>query len=255
MSEERPGHGPGRERGDGPWRERFDDLKGAYVLGALDESERREFEGYLAAHPGLQAEIDELGSFVDLLALAPQEYEPSPDLRRSLLDRIEDASGIAVAEAPRRSTGSLRRIFGPGGLAASAIAAAAVLVVTALSLWNTSLRDENENLRGELETRETYELRGSGPAEDVRGEVVEVGDGQGVLLAQNLPPTPEGKVYETWLMQGGAPEPAGLFEPSDGTAAMPIEGSLEGADAVAVTVEPSGGSPAPTSDILLTATL
>jgi hypothetical protein len=29
---------------------------------------------YLAAHPELQAEVDELGSVADLLALAPQEY-------------------------------------------------------------------------------------------------------------------------------------------------------------------------------------
>ncbi len=74
-------------------------------------------------------------------------------------------------------------------------------------------------------------------------------------MAQNLLPTQEGEVYQTWLMHGGVPEPAGLFEPSDGTVAMPIEGSLKGADAVAVTVEPSGGSPALTSDILFTAIL
>ncbi len=249
MSEERPGHGPGGERGREPWRERFDDLKGAYVLGALDESERREFEGYLAAHPELQAEVDELGSVVDLLALAPQEYEPSPELRRNLLGSIGDAS-----DAPsQRRARSRARIFGPGGLAAAAIA---VLAVVGLFVWNASLRDENEDLRGTLETRETHELQGSGPAEDVRGEVVEVGDGRAILVAENLPPTPEGEVYETWLMHGDVPEPAGLFEPGDGgDAAAPIEGSIDEAEAVAVTVEPSGGSPAPTSDILLTTTL
>ena len=62
MSDERTGRDPGRDR--------FDDLKDVYALGALSESERREFEGYLAAHPELQAEIDELGSVADLLALA-----------------------------------------------------------------------------------------------------------------------------------------------------------------------------------------
>lgn len=249
MSEERPGHGPGGERGREPWRERFDDLKGAYVLGALDESERREFEGYLAAHPELQAEVDELGSVVDLLALAPQEYEPSPELRRNLLGSIGDAS-----DAPsQRRARSRARIFGPGGLAAAAIA---ILALVGLFLWNASLRGEVEDLRGTLETRETHELQGSGPAEDVRGEVVEVGDGRAVLVAENLPSTPEGEVYETWLMHDDIPEPAGLFEPGDGgDAAAPIEGSIDEADAVAVTVEPSGGSPAPTSDILMTATL
>ncbi len=247
MSEERPGREPRRE----PWRDRFDDLKGAYVLGALDESERREFEGYLAAHPELQAEVDELGYVVDLLALAPQEYEPSPELRHTLLGRIGDDSDAP----PQRRARSRGRIFGPGGLAV-AVAAAAVLAVVGLFLWNASLRGEVEDLRGALETRETHELQGSGPAEDVRGEVVEVGDGRAVLVAENLPPTSEGEVYETWLMHGDVPEPAGLFEPGDGgDAAAPIEGSIDEAEAVAVTVEPSGGSPAPTSDILLTTTL
>jgi anti-sigma-K factor RskA len=196
----------------------------------------------------LQAEVDELGSVADLLALAPQEYEPSPELRRNLLDRIGDVSNAT----PQRRARSRGGIFGPGGLAAAAV----VLAVVGLFLWNASLRGEVEDLRGTLVTRETHELQGSGSAEDVRGKVVEVGDGRAVLVAENLPATPEGEVYETWLMHGDVPEPAGLFEPGDGEdAAAPIEGSIDKADAVAVTVEPSGGSPAPTSDILLTTTL
>jgi anti-sigma-K factor RskA len=44
MSDER--HNPGRE----PRRERFDDLKEAYALGALSEEERQEVEDYLMTH-------------------------------------------------------------------------------------------------------------------------------------------------------------------------------------------------------------
>lgn len=236
------------------WRTRFDDLKDAYVLRALDEDERREFEGYLADHPELQAEVDELGSVAGLLALAPPEYEPPPDLKRSLLQRIGDSgeapvSGAAPA-APRRA--GLRRLFGPAGLAA----AAAILAVVGLFIWNVSLREENDDLRGEIETRQTYELQGSGAAQDAHGQVVEVGEDRAVLVAENLPALDEGKVYEAWLLRDGVPEPAGLFEPrEDGATAAPVEGSLEGADAVAVTAEPSGGSSMPTGDILMTATL
>jgi len=57
-------------------------------------------------------------------------------------------------------------------------------------------------------------------------------------------------------MRGAIAEPAGLLEPGDrGDAAAPIEGPIDEADAVAVTLEPSGGSPVPTSDILLTTSL
>jgi hypothetical protein len=163
MSNERPGQGPGRETLQEPWRERFDDLKSAYVLGALDESERREFEGYLAAHPELQAEVDELDSIADLLSLSPQEQAPPPELRRNLLGKIEDAS----VAPPQRRARSYARIFVPGGLAIVAIAAiaAAVLAIVGLPLWNASLRDENEDLRGSFETRETHEMQDLGPVE------------------------------------------------------------------------------------------
>ena len=234
-------------------RERFEDLKEAYALGALPEDERLWFEGYLAEHPELQAEVEELGSVVDLLALAPEEHEPSPKLRRSLLSNIEGATDVALAE--REPPGArFRGLFDPGRLAA--VAAVAVLAVVGLFAWNVSLRGENEDLRGELQNGRTYELQGSGAAQEARGEVMELGDSRAVLVAENLSPAPEDQVYEMWLMHGEDAEPAGLFEPRDeGTAVAPIEGSLEGADAVAVTLEPPGGSSAPPSDVLLTATL
>ena len=60
MSDER--HNSGRE----PRRERFDDLKEAYALGALSEEERQEVEGYLRTHPELRAEVDDLRSVANL---------------------------------------------------------------------------------------------------------------------------------------------------------------------------------------------
>jgi anti-sigma factor RsiW len=87
----------------GPGRDRFDDLKEAYVLGALGEDERREFEDYLAAHPELQVEVEELASVADLLALSPQEHEPSPELRHSLLESIGEAPGPSTDGASPRA--------------------------------------------------------------------------------------------------------------------------------------------------------
>jgi anti-sigma factor RsiW len=141
----------------GAGRDRFDDLKEAYVLGALDEDERREFQDYLAAHPELQAEVEELASVADLLALAPQEYEPSPELRRNLLESIGGIPGPPIAGAPPRGA-RLLRLFGPGGLAAAAVAAVAALVIVGLALWNVSLRGENEDLRDSLESPKRYQI-------------------------------------------------------------------------------------------------
>jgi anti-sigma-K factor RskA len=243
MSDER--HNPGRER--------FDDLKEAYALGALSEEERREVEDYLITHPELRAEVDDLRSVANLIALAPQEYEPSPKLRRDLMNRISSSPDATPAADPSPRQSGLWRVFGPGGLAAAAVLA---LVTIGMFAWNASLQEENQTLQGELQGQQTYALEGTGAAQEVQGEVVRLGDERAVLVAEDLPSPPEGETYETWILREDVPEPAGLFEPDDaGVAAAPIEGSIEGADAVAVTVEPSGGSSSPTSDPLLTTNL
>ncbi len=121
-----------------PWRDRFDDLKDAYALGALTDDERREFEDYLAAHPELQAEVDYLTSVANLLALTPQEHKPPPELRHRLMNIIECSAGANLPERPPRVT-KLRWLFGPGGRTATVAAAAAVLVVVGLFAWNLSL--------------------------------------------------------------------------------------------------------------------
>ncbi len=258
MSDERhdpgrdPGQEPGQEPGREPGRERFDDLKEAYALGALSEQERREVEDYLRHQPELGAEVDDLESVANLLALAPQEHEPSPKLRRDLLRRISSSSDVTPALDPSARQTGLGRLFGPGGLAA---AAALALVTLGMFAWNASLQEENQTLQGELEGQQkSYALQSTGEAQEVRGEVVRLPDERVVLVAEDLPSPPEGETYQAWIMREDVPEPAGLFEPNDtGAAAAPIEGSIEGADAVAVTVEPSGGSSSPTSDPLMTA--
>jgi anti-sigma-K factor RskA len=249
MSDER--HNSGREPGREPRRERFDDLKEAYALGALSEEERQEVEDYLMTHPDLRAEVDDLKSIANLIALSPQEYEPSPTLRRDLMNRISSSPDATPAADPSSRQSGLWRVFGPGGLAAAAVLA---FVAIGMFAWNASLQEENQALQGELQGQQTYALEGTGAAQEVRGGVVRLGDERAVLVAEDLPSPSEGETYETWILREDVPEPAGLFEPDDaGVAAAPIEGSLEGADAVAVTVEPSGGSSSPTSDPLITA--
>ena len=245
MSDER--HNPGRELR----HERFDDLKEAYALGALSEEERQEVEDYLMTHPELRAEVDDLRFIANLIALSPQEYEPSPKLRRDLMNRISSSPDATPAADPSPHQSGLWRVFGPSGLAAAAVLA---FVAIGMFAWNASLQEENQALQGELQGQQTYALEGTGAAQEVRGEVVRLGDERAVLVAEDLPSPSEGETYETWILREDVPEPAGLFEPDDaGVAAAPIEGSIEGADAVAVTVEPSGGSSSPTSDPLITA--
>jgi anti-sigma-K factor RskA len=230
---------------------RFDDLKEAYAFGALSDEERLEFEEYLAAHPELQAEVDDLGATVNLLALAPEEYEPSPELR----NRILGAIGAEVPEVTRIEATRSRRLLKARNLAA----AAATALLIALASWNVVLLEDLRETRSELAERQeprVIRLQGSGEAESARVELMRTDDGMTVLTAEDLPEIPEGRTYQVWLIEGDRPEPAGLLEPGpDATAAAVVGGSIEDANTIAVTVEPDGGSDAPTTQPVLSANL
>jgi anti-sigma-K factor RskA len=233
----------------------FDDLKDAYVLGALPDDERAAVEAYLALHPERQAEVDDMVGIAGLLALAPPEQEPPADLRRRLMQVVEpEAVQPRVAE---RSTSSW---FGwLGGFRNAALGAAAVLVVGLLS-WNVLLQGDVQELRGQVEearsaneaqqTREIA-LGGTWAEQGARAEVTALKDDRAILVVEDMPSMPENRTGQVWVIRGENPEPSGLLEPSGNMAATAITTPLRGADAIAVTMEPAGGSDKPTSDPVL----
>jgi hypothetical protein len=92
-----------------------------------------------------------------------------------------------------------------------------------------------------------------------RGKVF-VNPQQGVLLiASNLTPAPQGKVYEMWLLpKNGRPVPAGLIEPPpNGTVLHVDHEPVDAASlaAVGVTIENQGGASQPGSPPFLTVPL
>jgi hypothetical protein len=76
-----------------------------------------------------------------------------------------------------------------------------------------------------------------------------------LLIASNLPKPPDGKTYEMWLIRGGKPAPAGLFQPNDRGNALHLfhpPSAPVPTDVVAVTVENAGVN-APTSTPIIVA--
>lgn len=236
--------------------ERFDELKDAFVLGALPEDERREFVEYLAAHPERQAEIDELDAVAGLLALSPQQQEPSPELRRSIMEAVE-----AEAERPRPQPGSglawFREFLGIRNLA---LGAAALLVVGLFS-WNVLLQSQMQDLQEQAQSPQpprdsrVVELEGTGPARQAKAEVMILGEDRAVLMAEDMPAVPEDKTCQIWVIEDDVPKPDNLFEPGEDPVAVVIENRVSGADAIAVSLEPEGGSTEPTTDPMLVARL
>jgi len=240
-------------------QERFEDLKDAYVLGALPEEERLEFEQYLLAHPDLQAEMEELSTVAGLLAISVPEQEPSPDLRRRIMDTVE-AEAVQPRTSQRRSW--LSRLWEAVGPRDLALAAAAVLAIGLFS-WGMLLQGEVRDLQGRVQSLQSQPqdqsqgsqmiaLGGAGTEQGIKAELVTLkGGDRAVLVAENMPPAPEGKTYQIWVIKGDTPKPSGLFEPRGDSIAAVLENPVEGADAVAVTVEPEGGSRKPTTDPML----
>jgi anti-sigma-K factor RskA len=234
---------------------RFEELKDAYVLGALPEEERREFEEYLAAHPERRAEIGELGALASLLALSPQEQEPPPELRSRIMDTVE-AEAVPPSPSRRSWLARIGELLSARNLALGA----ATMLVIGLFSWNMLLQGEMQDLQGRVQSLQDQpqepqmvELGGAGTEQGARAELVTLEGDRAVLVVENMPPVPEGKTYQIWVIEDDVPQPSGLFKPKQDSVAAVVEHPLGGGDVIAVTVEPEGGSPKPTSDPMLAA--
>lgn len=233
-------------------RDRFDELKEAFILGALPEEERSEFEEYLAAHPEWQAEIDELSAVAGLLALSPHEQEPPPQLRRSIMDVVEAEAERPQAE-PSAGLARMREFLDVRNLA---LGAAALLVIGLFS-WNVLLQGQIQDLRDQAQSPQAPQvvvLEGSGEARQAKVEVM-VHNDQAVLMADDMPPVPEDRTCQIWVIENEVPKPSGIFEPDEGPIAVVIESSVHRGDTIAVTLEPKGGSRKPTTEPMLAARL
>ncbi len=227
---------------------------------------------------------DELRDFYELYALGQLEGEERAEAEahlgrgctqcRSSLNRALalNAMLMSTSEAVAPSKKLRRRILAAAGIERSSwtwLAALAAAAMLAIALW----LGRQEQLRTqELTTARATLLRVQGDRDKMleafrflnQPETRQVGFQKGprgnvfvnsragvLMIAANLPQLPAGRIFEMWLIpKGGAPRPAGLFNAaSSGDAFHILSGPVDIAslDAVAVTVEPEAGSPAPTS--------
>lgn len=70
------------------------------------------------------------------------------------------------------------------------------------------------------------------------------------FLSSGLPKPPSGKVYQLWFNDNGTMRSAGLLNPSSSSESVLMQGSVDSAVGMGITVEPAGGSKAPTTDPL-----
>jgi anti-sigma-K factor RskA len=236
---------------------RWTDLAAAYALGALDQAERADFEQHLESCASCQAEVQSFRELTGPLAgTAPQTAPPPPQLRERVLRAAREVRPLPV----RR--GSAQRWL--------AAAAVVLLVVLGYGYWRA--RSAEQDSRNALATAQAQldstaqvvaalldssvsitDLAATGKPPSMRlywnrtRNIV-------VVAAFQLPPAPAGRTYQLWaIKKGQAPVSLGTFDtPATGrtvvTLAMPAGFKP---DVSAVTEEPAGGSPQPTTQPFL----
>jgi anti-sigma factor RsiW len=245
-------------------------LVGAYAVDAVDDAERARFEAHLATCAECQAEVDSLrGAASSVAALA--DTPPPASLKAALMrdigsvrplpplvaDRDQDqSSGPAAApgtDAPvpgqdelharrERRTGSRSAVT--RWLAGAAAAAAVVVGGVVWHPWapgtaQTSVSASQQILRAgdarSFTDRSTTVVRS-------------VSLGKAVVRG-TLPPPPAGKVYELWLQRpDGTMARAGLVSDVAGVRdGVVLQGDAATATGAGITLEPTGGSNAPTT--------
>lgn len=227
---------------------------GAYVLHALPADEEAAFDNHLAGCAPCRLEVERLSRAAVRLGAA-ETNAPSADLRRRVLDQIVTVRQIrSLAFASRRRRRRQRSLR----LALAASLAAAV-ALGGVAWWQHSEADAAREQTAEARAgqREIADLLAAPDAtlstEELarggRGSVVASrARGRAAFIGAGLPPLGADRVYELWYAESsGQYRPAGLLSAAGGRQAYVLDGRLDGAIAVCVTVEPAGGSRRPTT--------
>jgi len=181
---------------------------------------------------------------------------------------VDGGVGGAQAPSPRRDRDDGRSAAAPAqrrratntmfALAASAL----TLVALAAGTWGFTSADRLGDVRAQqaavqrvlsagdvVTVSGTPQLAGGVQGDDVLVLASETADAA-LLLPAGLPAAPEGSTWQAWTVSGDEAVSAGVFDVGEGEA-VALGGGVSGVEAVAVTLEPAGGSAAPTTDPVL----
>ncbi|MDQ3720957.1 MAG: anti-sigma factor [Actinomycetota bacterium] len=222
----------------------------AYLLGALSELERQAFERHLMGCSPCREELDHLRPAADALPRSVAPVRPPDALKRSVMGMVErEAAGREQPSAPRSAAAGTRRrlrslVLTPiNRRPALAWVTAVFLLAVGLAFGAVGASllsgDDGRTLTAQVDSVRVPEASGS--------LVVSGDQSRGAILrVHGMPSLPSREVYQVWVQRGGEMVSQSIFSVGqDGGGAAAVPDDLEGADAVAVTREPSGGARAP----------
>ncbi|HEY6781425.1 MAG TPA: anti-sigma factor [Thermoleophilaceae bacterium] len=227
--------------------ERFRDDVGAYLLGALDESEGSAFEAHLELCHVCRDDVERLRPAVAALPRSVEQFDPPPSLKRSLMETVEAEARERAGEPEPRPRASLRQRLGglaPARPRTALVAAALVLALAVAGGFGLAqlLNEDQQASRTVAAKVDQRRVPGGQASLDVEGD----GSRGGILRVSRFRQLRPGRTYQAWTESGGQISPQPTFEVSpDGRGAVALPTNLKNVQKVYVSREPRGGSTAP----------
>lgn len=239
-------------------------LSGAYAVDAVDDRERAAFEAHLDECADCQEEVASLREAAATLAEAVAMV-PSADLRERVLAGIGTVRPLpprttvtpttppVTSTATGTATGVTTIGAERGRRAWFPILAVAATILLVLSLgaavwqpWTQAPGTDTQLSAADrvLEAPDAEQVDlglDEGSATLVRSRA----ERRAVLVTEDMPSAPSGKVYELWLqLPQGDMVPAGLMS-DEADQTVVLEGDAAEAIGVGLTIEPDGGAETP----------
>jgi anti-sigma-K factor RskA len=253
-----------------------------YASGGLSSAERLEVEAMLAKHPALQLELAEIEQSLEHYAKA-YSIEPSGELRNKVIESLSSQSNInppaaenQVITLPARKDSFFRYAF-------AASLALLVMSIAALIFLYSSLQNSREQLavlqnsnqqfsnrvnylNEQLSDRELalgvfrnpefklVKLAGTKQAPSASMMVAFNPAKKEVMIdmsAMKMPANDAQHQYQLWALVDGKPVDLGVFDMEADGDGMKRMKEVANAQAFAVTLEPRGGSEAPSMEQMM----
>lgn len=229
------------------------DLIPEYALGCLSAEEMALVERHLSACADCLAELDSYRRVVMELGAAVPSITPPAALKTRLMESLP---APATPTRSRQSTASTkppfwRRLLESLPPLSPSFGYASLALAILLLVGNLFLIQRLANLQSTASSDFQYiSLVGADQAHTATGVLVVSHDGdQGTLVVDGLPALDASHQYQLWLIQGEGRVSGGTFDVSkDGYGHMVVASPrpLREYTAFGITIEPAGGSPAPT---------
>jgi anti-sigma-K factor RskA len=224
-------------------------LTGSYVLDAISEAEREEFERHLQNCPTCDAEVRGLRETAARLALACAVTPPAR-MEQQVLAATYRTRQLPPLPAGRprreRRVQPVRVLRFPRRIAVLA-AAASVAAAVALGITQLSAQHQLDHARDTAIARVVTapDARVEAARTSAGGNVTVVTSAalrEAVVSTSGMASLPSSRVYQVWVMSPSGARSAGLMHGSSLLAS-----SVRPGDRIGITVEPAGGTTQPTA--------